>query len=276
VLTVFYTLLALVAFAANSVLCRVALHTGAIDAATFLTIRMAAGAVTLAVVTRLSERRGPGAGSWTSAIVLLLYGVPFSFAYMDLAAGTGALILFGSVQIAMIASALWRGEKLGAPQWLGLALALAGLVYLTRPGLTAPPAAAAALMAIAGVMWGVYSLRGRTAAHPVDETLGNFVRVLPFVLAVSILVASQGHAHARASGVAFAALSGSLATGLGYVVWYRALRGLTRTQAAVVQLAVPVIAAAGGALLLSEMLTGRVLVAAAMILGGIAVTIAGR
>jgi drug/metabolite transporter (DMT)-like permease len=272
-LTLLYTVLALVAFAANSVLCRIALNAHAIDPTTFLTVRFAAGAATLLLVSLATRRPGPLGGSWTSAGVLFLYGVPFSFAYLGLTAGAGALILFGSVQLAMIAAAVFRRDHPGPAQWVGVSIALAGLVYLTLPGLTAPPLWSAALMMLAGIGWGIYSLRGRSAVSAIGDTTGNFVRLVPLVTAVTSVMFAAGRVHANTRGLLLAAASGSLASGLGYVVWYRALRGLTRTRASAVQLAVPIIAAAGGALL-GEAVTLRLAMAGAMILGGIAITFA--
>lgn len=285
-LTLVSTALALVAFAANSVLSRVALRGGAIDAASFSSIRFATGAATLLVVSAVLRAAASGraestagasrttGGSWTSAAILFVYAVPFSFAYTELPAGTGALILFGSVQMTMMVVALSSGERPRPAQWAGMALALAGLVYLMLPGLEAPHLVAAALMALAGAAWGLYSVRGRGAADPLVLTTGNFVRSVPFMLGVSLIARSR--LQMNAEGVLLAMASGSLASGLGYVVWYQALRGLSATQAAVVQLAVPILAGAAGVLFLAEALTGRLIGAAALVLGGIALAIAGR
>jgi drug/metabolite transporter (DMT)-like permease len=270
-----YTTLALVAFAANSVLCRLALRDGAIDAASFSTIRLISGAATLLLLTTgHSKTAWRVDGSWTSAALLFLYAVPFSFAYLGLSAGTGALILFGSVQLTMMIAALRSGERPRPLQWLGIGLACAGLVYLVLPGLTAPPLGSAALMALAGCAWGFYSLRGRAATNPLAQTTSNFVRAVPMVLAVSALALPQLHVEPR--GALLAVASGALASALGYVVWYTALRGLTATRAAVVQLAVPVLAAAGGVILLAEMVTHQLVLSAAMVLGGIALALASR
>jgi drug/metabolite transporter (DMT)-like permease len=267
-----YTTLALVAFAANSVLCRLALRDGAIDAASFSAIRLISGAATLLLLTTgHSKTAWRVDGSWTSAALLFLYAVPFSFAYLGLSAGTGALILFGSVQLTMMVSALRSGERPRPLQWLGIGLACAGLVYLVLPGLTAPPLGSAALMALAGCAWGFYSLRGRAATNPLAQTTSNFVRAVPMVLAVSALALPQLHVEPR--GALLAVASGALASALGYVVWYTALRGLTATRAAVVQLAVPVLAAAGGVVLLAEMVTHQLVLSAAMVLGGIALAL---
>jgi drug/metabolite transporter (DMT)-like permease len=260
--TIAYTTLALLAFAANSILCRLALRDGAIDAATFSTIRLVSGAAMLLVLAR------GGQGSWTSAALLALYAVPFSFAYNDLSAGTGALILFGSVQVTMLGLALGGGERPRILQWIGLCAAVAGLVYFVFPGLAAPPPVAAGLMAVAGISWGCYSWRGRGAANPLAHTAGNFARSVPFVLVVSL--ASLQGAHAATRGVLLSIASGAVTSGLGYVAWYAALRGLTGTQAAVVQLSVPLIAAAGGVLLLSEAVSTRLVVATIAVLGGVA------
>jgi drug/metabolite transporter (DMT)-like permease len=270
-----YTTLALVAFAANSVLCRIALGSATIDAATFSTIRLIAGAATLLVAMAWTQR---GAlqlkGSWTSAGMLFLYAVPFSFAYLSLSTGTGALILFGSVQVTMMSAALWSGERPHSLQWLGLGLALAGLVYLVLPGLTAPPLRGAALMALAGFAWGVYSLRGRGAANPLADTTSSFVRSVPLVLAVSLIALPRF--HAEPAGVLLAVASGALASGLGYVVWYEALRDLTATRAAVVQLSVPILAAAGGVIFLSESISMRLVISALIVLGGVSLALVGR
>lgn len=270
-----YTILALVAFAANSVLCRVALRNGSIDPASFSTIRLIAGAVTLMCVAQLTRREALRTkGSWTSAGMLFLYAVPFSFAYTRLTTGTGALILFGCVQLTMMTAALWTGEKPHFIQWCGLALALAGLVYLVLPGLAAPPLAGAGLMALAGFSWGVYSLRGRGSANPLAQTTSNFVRSVPLVLAVSLIALPQ--LHVELNGALLAVASGALASGLGYVVWYLALGGLTATRAAIVQLAVPILAAAGGVMVLAETISERLIIAAALVLGGIALALISR
>ncbi|HET9950317.1 MAG TPA: DMT family transporter [Candidatus Eisenbacteria bacterium] len=288
--TAAYTLLALVAFAANSILCRLALRHASIDAATFSAIRLSAGAATLLLLVAWTRRDMDGAataaagaraisgaksnGSWTSASMLFLYAIPFSFAYNGLSAGTGALILFGSVQATMILGALRSGERANPLQWLGLAVAVAGLVYLLLPGLAAPPLRSAALMAVAGVAWGIYSLRGRGAANPLAQTSGNFARSVP--LALGVLLVARPHVAILPSGAWLAVASGALASGLGYVLWYAALRGLTAMRAAVVQLSVPVLAAAGGVLFLAESITARLVLAAAMVLGGIALALAAR
>jgi drug/metabolite transporter (DMT)-like permease len=266
--TAAYTLLALTAFAGNSVLCRLALHDGAIDPASFTLIRFASGAVVLvAAMVIVGGRLRAGEGSWRSAAVLFVYAVPFAFAYVSLAAGTGALILFGSVQLTMIGWALRSGERLHRTLSVGFLLALGGLVWLVSPGLSAPPLAGALWMAVAGVAWGAYSLLGRAAADPLAANAMTFVRALPLFAAVSL--ARFDTLHLQARGVWLAVASGVLASGLGYVVWYSALRGLTSTRAAVVQLAVPVLAAIGGMILLGESMTVRLAGSTLMVLGGI-------
>jgi drug/metabolite transporter (DMT)-like permease len=288
--TAAYTILALVAFAANSILCRLALRHASIDAATFSAIRLSAGAATLLLLMAWTRREtdrtpdpvragaaspaAPANGSWLSASMLFLYAIPFSFAYNGLTAGTGALILFGSVQATMILGAVRSGERANPLQWLGLALALAGLVYLLFPGLAAPPLHSAALMAVAGIAWGIYSLRGRGAANPLAQTSGNFARSVP--LALGVLLVARPHLAILPEGAWLAVASGALASGLGYVFWYAALRGLTAMSAAVVQLSVPVLAATGGVLFLAESITARLVLAAAMVLGGIALALAAR
>ncbi len=274
--TVVWTAAALVAFAANSVLTRVALGQGTIDAASFSTIRLVSGAATLSLILALSGRRG-GAdthGSWLSAAMLFLYAIAFSFAYLSLSTGTGALILFGTVQATMILSALWSGERPSLPEWAGLIIALTGLVYLVFPGLTAPSPTGSALMAVAGLSWGVYSLRGRGTADPLADTTFNFVRSVPLVVAVSLLTLRGLELSSK--GAWLACLSGSLASGVGYVVWYAALRGMTRAQAATVQLSVPVLAAGGGVVFLSEVISARLLLSTVLILGGVGLALAGR
>lgn len=270
------TVVALVAFAMNSLLCRLALGQATIDAASFSTVRLTSGACVLLLISLATQGGLPSLrrGAWASALLLFLYAAAFSFAYIRLTTGTGALILFGSVQATMIIVALRSGERPRALEWLGLALALGGLVYLVFPGLAAPPLTSSALMTVAGISWGFYSLRGRGATDPLANTTTNFTLSLPFVVIVNLLLLRG--AHLSAKGVVLAVLSGALASGVGYVVWYAALRGLTATRAATVQLAVPVIAALSGVILLSEAVSFRLLLSAALILGGVGLALAGR
>lgn len=274
------TCASLAAFAANSLLARAALSAAAIDPASFTAVRLTSGAVALLVVARIFSRRGgerTAAGSWPSALALFGYAIAFSWAYLTLAAGTGALILFGAVQATMIGAGLWSGERPRPLRWLGLAVALGGLVYLLLPGLTAPDPLGAALMALAGACWGIYSLRGRGDARPVLATAGNFARSTPLaLLALGAVVAVSGGLEVSTTGLLLAVVSGVATSGLGYVVWYAALGGLSATVAAVVQLAVPVLAALGGVAFLAEPLTPRLAIATVLILGGVAVATLAR
>lgn len=213
-------------------------------------------------------------GSWLSAALLFLYAITFSFAYLSLSAGTGALILFGSVQVTMMLAALLSGERPHLLVWLGVFLALGGLVYLVLPGLEAPSPLSSALMTAAGIAWGGYSLRGRGSDTPLADTAGNFLYAVPFIL--SIVLTSLESIHLSMGGILLAALSGAIASGVGYVIWYAALRGLTATRAAIVQLSVPVLAAWGGVIFLAEDISFRLVLAAALILGGIALAVTGR
>jgi drug/metabolite transporter (DMT)-like permease len=268
------TLLAMVAFAGNSLLCRAALRHTPIDAATFTTVRVVSGAITLWLIVRLRRGASGVAGSWPSAAALFAYAAAFSFAYVSLSAGTGALLLFGAVQATMIGAGLWAGERLHARQSLGLLVALGGLVGLMLPGLSAPSLQGSVLMLSAGIAWGIYSLRGKGIADPVAATAGNFLRAAPLALGVSAVLLPL--ATLDAAGIGYAVLSGALASGVGYAIWYTALRGLTATQAATVQLSVPVIAAAGGIALLGEPISVRLVIASAATLGGIALVVVGR
>ncbi len=279
--TAILTSLALLAFAGNSLLCRLALKQTGIDPASFTSLRLASGALVLGLLVawRGRGRAGAGqpwaAGDWTAAGALFVYAAGFSFAYVSLSAATGALLLFGVVQTTMIGWGLWRGERLRPLQWLGLATASAGLVWLLLPGLATPSLAAGLLMGSAGVAWAVYTLRGRTAGgDPTAVTAGNFLRATPLALAVSLLMASQ--ARWDMAGGLLALASGALASGAGYAVWYTALRGLSATRAAILQLAVPALAAAGGVLLLGEPLTPGLLLASLAVLGGVLLVILAR
>lgn len=274
--TVALTALTMVAFAANSLLCRMALGEQTIDAASFTTIRLSSGALMLWLIMRIhnSAPDTPQKSNWLAAAMLFLYAATFSFAYVTLSAGTGALILFGLVQLTMFFAALRSGEPFSAISWIGLLLALAGLVYLVSPGVTAPEPTGAVLMAMAGIGWGVYSLRGRGVANPLHATARNFLLSVPLGLLLSLLFFDQIFITAR--GLLLSVTSGAIASGLGYVIWYAALRRLKATSAATVQLSVPVIAAFGGVMLLSEAITWRLLISSAAILGGIAIVLMQR
>jgi drug/metabolite transporter (DMT)-like permease len=283
--TALFTLFALAGFAANSILCRVALGPRAIDPASFTAVRLASGAAALALfaAVRRTRHRSSHAGSWTSALLLFLYAMPFSFAYVSLGVATGALILFLSVQATMLAGALIEGERIHWLEALGIASALAGLVYLVAPGLSAPDPRGAVLMAAAGAAWGIYTLRGRRSQDAIGDTAANFVRSVPLAIAAGALLWALARAAGRAvtphvstAGLLLATASGVLASGAGYAAWFAALRGLRALQAAALQLTVPVIAAAGGILFLSERISMRLVVSAALILGGVGMALGGR
>jgi len=273
--TIALTALAMLAFAANSLLCRLALGAEQIDAASFTTIRVFAGvAVLVAISLAQSGKVSLKAANWRSALALSAYMIFFSFAYLTLGAATGALILFGAVQLTMFAFALRSGERFPPLAWGGLMLAAFGLVYLVSPGLSAPEPLGAMLMAVAGIAWGAYSLIGRGAADPLAATTMNFVYTAPLVALVSAFTFSG--AHWSTPGVLCAIASGAIASGCGYVIWYAALRGLTASRAATVQLSVPVIAAIGAVVLLSEPMTLRLVLASVATLGGVAIVLAQR
>ncbi len=265
------TLLAMIAFAGNSLICRLALTQTTIDAASFTFIRILSGAVALSLVVTIRERTSPKAGSWASALALFVYAAAFSFAYLSLSAGTGALLLFGAVQATMILWGVRKGERMRTRQWLGLALAVGGLVALLFPGLSAPPINGALLMLCAGIAWGFYSLRGKGAGNPVTTTAGNFLRAV--VSATVLSIALLPWARLDRAGVGYAVLSGAIASGVGYVIWYSALPRLKAASAATVQLSVPVLAAAGGILFLGESITLRFCLASIAVLGGIALVV---
>ena len=268
------TMAAMLAFASNSLLCRGALGAGEADATSFTTLRLASGAVVLALLAR-GRAAGEHGGGWASAIALFVYATFFSLAYLRIAAGVGALLLFGAVQATMLGGGLLRGERPGGREWLGLALSLAGLVLLTRPGLTAPAPLGAALMIGAGVAWGVYSLRG-WGARALPANASNFARSVPFALLASVLALALAPPQLTPAGAALAVTSGGLASGVGYAIWYAALRGLSAAQAGIVQLSVPPLAAAGGALLLGEAVTTRLVASGGLVLGGIAFAVTSR
>jgi drug/metabolite transporter (DMT)-like permease len=269
-----FTALAMIAFASNSLLCRVALKQTAIDPSTFTFIRILSGAVCLWVIVQVKSGAARKAGNWPSALALFGYAALFSFAYLRLTAGTGALLLFGAVQATMIFWGLRKGERLRLPQIAGLILALIGLVALVFPGLSAPPLGAALLMLGAGIAWGIYSLRGKGGRDPLRATAGNFMRAVPMAVVLSLVM--LGSLHYDAAGFGFAVASGAIASGVGYAIWYTALPALKATAAATVQLSVPVLAAAGGILFLGESITLRFVIAAAAVLGGILLVIVER
>ena len=269
-----FTALAMMAFAANSLLCRLALKHTAIDAGSFTSVRLVAGALALALLERLREGRAPKSGDWPAAWALFAYAACFSWAYVSLPASTGALLLFGAVQGTMIGYGLWRGERLSPRQIIGLLAAIAGLVWLLLPGVEVPSWQGSALMLCSGVAWGVYSLRGRGAGDPLGMTAGNFWRAGVLALGASAMLLPW--ASIDRAGLAYAVASGAIASGIGYAIWYTALRGLTATAAASVQLSVPALAALGAVVWLDEAITLNLLLASAVILGGVALVVAGR
>jgi drug/metabolite transporter (DMT)-like permease len=289
------TLLTMIAFASNSLLCRAALKKSAIDPATFTFVRIFSGALALWLITSVrrtltvnraatpqvdsfsnsavvTRRLSFRYGNWISAVALFAYAAGFSFAYTSLSAGTGALLLFGAVQATMILWGLYKGERLNRIQIVGFIVAVTGLVVLVFPGLSAPSLAGSILMLGAGVAWGVYSLRGKREWNPASVTTGNFVRAVPFAVALSAIFA--GWANYNLTGISYAVISGAITSGLGYVIWYSVLPGLKATSAATVQLSVPVLAATGGILLLGEPITVRYMLASVGVLGGIALVVA--
>lgn len=274
------TALALVAFAANSILCRLALGTEAIDATGFTVIRLLAGASVLLAILGMQHQRMQGtnskvkSGSWFAAAMLFIYAATFSFAYVSMDTGAGALILFGAVQLTMIAVSLIRGNRLFWVEWLGVILAFAGFVYLVLPGLGTPSLTGFILMALSGIAWGFYTLRGQGSTNPLRDTSYNFIRTVPMAIVLLVLMMSQ--LQLSTQGVILAVLSGGIASGVGYTIWYSALRGLSSTQAAVLQLLVPVIAAMGGVIFMGEAITSRLLFSGVMILGGILLVVIGR
>lgn len=270
---IIYTSVAMLAFAGNSIICRLALRDGAIDPATFTSVRLLAGAAALLLIIAVTRRNTTfrAYGSWLSAFTLFLYATTFSFAYVSLSAGAGALILFAFVQATMIAMGLWSGDRPSGMEWLGWTLAIAGVIWLVLPGVEAPPAGGALLMALSGIAWGIYSIRGRTESDALGATTTNFLMSVVFVIAFMAMTFADADISTR--GVLLAVTSGALTSGIGYVIWYAALKYLGAMQAAMVQLTVPAIAAAGGVLLLAEPVSMRLLIASVLILGGISIAV---
>jgi len=268
-----YTSVAMLAFAGNSILCRMALRDGSIDPASFTSIRLLSGALALLLIIRLVTGATAirGHGGWMSSLMLFAYAICFSYAYISLDAGAGALILFGFVQGTMIAMALWSGDRPNTSEWAGWLLASGGLVWLLLPGTEAPSPGGAALMASAGIAWGVYSIRGRRESDALAATCTNFALSVAFVGLLTLLTLRA--ADASKHGVLLAILSGALTSGVGYVVWYAALNYLRAMQAALVQLSVPAITAARGVALLGEPISVRLLTAGTLILGGISIAL---
>ncbi|MEP7139958.1 MAG: DMT family transporter [Caldimonas sp.] len=269
--TIFLTAVSMIAFAGNSLLCRLALKSGSIDPASFTTLRLVSGAVTLAVIVRARSAGSRAKGDWPSALALFMYAASFSYAYVGLPTGVGALLLFGAVQVTMIGFGLMRGERLRAAQSWGLAAACGGLVALLMPGAHAPDLRASLLMVVAGAAWGAYTLRGRLAGPALQVTAGNFLRAAAFGLILSAGLWSR--AQLTGPGIGFAVMSGAVTSGIGYAIWYTVLPRIRATQASAVQLTVPVIAALGAVALLGESLTWRLAWTSIVVLGGVGLVI---
>lgn len=271
--TIFFTVLALLAFAANSIICRAALKDQAIDPGSFTIIRLLSGAVVLLFLLKIdiNKNESNSKGSWSSALILFIYAAAFSYAYMTLDTATGALIAFGAVQITMIVGAIFQGHHPKASEWIGIAVSISGFLYLLLPGASAPPFKGFILMAISGIGWGLYTLRGQNSMNPLRDTAYNFTRTVP--LLIIVLFISYSSIDISDKGLWLAVLSGAVTSGLGYTIWYIALRGLRSIQASIVQLLVPVIAALGGFLFLGETVNSRVIISSLLILGGIFVLI---
>lgn len=272
----FYTVLALLAFAANSVLCRLALASDAIDAFSFTSIRLLSGIVVLVVLSKIIHPTEVATvkGGWRASILLFTYALTFSFAYITLETGTGALILFATVQIVMIMAGLLSGDKLHRIEWLGLVVAFAGFVYLVMPGLATPSLLGFILMSISGIAWSFYTILGKGSINPLLDTTYYFIRTLPFVIILMLITIP--YAAVSPTGILLAVLSGGIASGIGYTIWYLALGGLSTTQAAVVQVLVPVIAALGGVLFAHESFSGRLVFSLMIILGGVLMVVLGK
>jgi len=270
------TALALIAFAANSVLCRLALGEDLIDAGTFTSVRLLSGAFVLLLFVKIQHKttNDTNSGSWFASVMLFVYAAAFSYAYISLDTGTGALILFGAVQITMVLWVMFSGGRLKPLEWVGLFLAFVGFVYLMLPSASTPSLLGFVFMVVAGIAWGFYSIQGQSSKQPLLDTATNFKRTIPMVL-VLLLLSIRGASYTN-EGLVFAVLSGAIASGAGYTIWYMALAGLQTTQAAVLQLLVPVIAAMGGVLFVSESVTVRLLISAGLILGGILLVLLGK
>ena len=276
------TVFALFAFAANSVFCRLALGDEAIDATSFTSVRLFSGIIILFILMQFtshvskpqSSLKANAKGSWLAAIMLFTYAVTFSFGYISLDTGTGALILFGAVQITMILFNVISGSRLHYSEWLGLTCAFIGFVYLILPSITTPSLTGFILMSVSGMAWAFYTLLGRKSKNALSDTAFNFLRTSPFILILVLL--SFNNLHISSNGFLLAVLSGAIASGIGYFVWYIALSGLSVTQAAVLQLFVPIIAALGGVVFTSESITLRLIESSILVLGGILLVILGR
>ncbi|MDD1955682.1 DMT family transporter [Pseudomonas qingdaonensis] len=271
---VILTAIALTAFAANSVLCRVALRHSAIDPISFSVIRLVSGALILWVILKFQRPVKKATGSWGGAVSLYVYAFAFSYAYLKLDTGTGALVLFGAVQLTMLGYGVLQGERMGVLALLGLVLAVTGLVVLLLPGSSAPPLTSVVIMLTSGVAWGVYSILGKSLTDPLAATAGNFMMSVPLIMLTSLPFISSFHADVV--GITSAVVSGTIASGAGYAIWYAAVRNLSSFRAATVQLTVPVIASIAGVLLLGETFTTRLGLSSLTVLGGIALVLSAK
>lgn len=270
------TTLALLAFAGNSILCRYALKEGAIDAASFSTVRLLAGAIFLFILVSFKNKPQSylAQGSWTGAIWLFIYAASFSFAYISLDTGIGALILFGAVQVTMILVSLIQGKHLSRFEWMGLITAFGGLLVLLLPGAGAPSLWGFGLMALSGIAWGLYSLSGRGSSDPLLTTAGNFYRTIPLIIVLTMITFNQ--AHITTEGLVLAIVTGAITSGLGYAIWYAALKNLQISQASIVQLSVPIIAALGGVVISQETISVQLLLSSLLVLGGLILFMLGK
>ncbi|MBU2976798.1 DMT family transporter [Alteromonas sp. C1M14] len=265
--TTLYIVFAMIAFAANSLLCRMALAEGLIDPTSFTFIRLASGAFTLSILLLVRKKNVLSAGSWSGAIALFIYAAGFSYAYVSMSTGTGALLLFGAVQLTMLLWGFYKGETFTLVQCSGFIVALGGLVILLLPGLSSPPLLAASIMILAGIGWGAYSIMGKGVSSPLAMTGGNFVKATPIAAILFLLMVDD--TQIGVNGALLALASGAMASGLGYALWYHVLPLLKSTNAATIQLSVPVIATVMGWLFLGEQISTRILLASVAILGGI-------
>lgn len=268
------TILAMLAFAANSLLCRLALRHTEIDPTSFTLMRLLSGAVMLWVIVAIKGVGARRSGTWLGAFTLFVYAFAFSYAYVHLETGAGALLLFGAVQLTMLGYGYYKGERMQAVAILGLVLAIGGLVALLLPGATSPAPASAALMALSGIAWAIYSLIGRHSNDPLASSAWNFLRAIPFMLLAS--TPFLDHLSLDLTGALCAIGSGAIASGVGYAIWYAALRSLSSFQAASIQLSVPVLASLAGALILNESLTSRLVITSLAVLGGIGLILSGK
>ena len=280
----FIILLSLFAFAANSVLCRLALADGLIDPASFTMWRLLSGAATLALLCffRFFKTKNTSIkmiwleGSWLSALSLFIYAMGFSYAYVTLETGIGALILFGAVQLTLILFAVWAGQKLAVMEWFGLLVAFAGFAYLVFPTLSSPSLVGFILMTLAGIAWGLYTWRGKISSKPLFATTSNFVRTIPMLLIALAFINTEGLKSASTEGIVLAVISGAFMSGLGYALWYAVLPHLSASLAAVLQLLVPVIATIGGVIFANESVTLHLILATSGVLGGVLLVVMGR